>query len=1319
MIKHLQRKQIVPFFMALASVAVAEPKDVPTTVENGALVRRNGAFFNNRPLYANQDNPEQRYYWVFAGDKPFVRFGGGTNMDGNFLPGFQRGDGTAKWFQDFKSVEARYRCGQMEWVLSDPDFPGVSITLETLPTGTGFGMAAQAKLSGAQPTDRLVWIFGASHTCHVQFTDPLAIDSAGRVRKEGFSPANAEKNGIEIKDGTVLLDKTSGFKSRHTVFACSEASDIRVADAAQWQSPATLAASTGTHAPVAYGVTPAVNDRPITFIAKVFLDKDSTPLDVAAEYRAARARVDAFANRVTSKTPDARFDFMVQAATSPSDALWRKEAFGHSSLSQFVDPLLGWRSTFAGVAYGWHDRVTTAARTFFASQVTGESYKEHPNLAKIIDNNIELDRFEGTGAHPARDLRFHGKGRLIPNQNSTLYDMQSQFFDMVIENWRFTGDPELEKLLRPALELHLGYLARAFDPDNNGTYESISNTFLTDTVWTNGGGTPEESAFAFRGHLAARDMARRAGDTQGVKHHEAMLALIRKGFFEDLWSDKYGRPGAYREQGGHKRLHDDPWTPGLYMPIDATGLLNEEQMASTLHFTEYGLQREPRPSGGVRLYPSNWVPTIWSNRHKSPGDEHHMALGYCLAGMPEGAFEIINGNISEEAFESGVPGNIGFNYPGLGTDFGDCVGGFTRTVVSGVFGYRPDMPNKLVTIAPQFPADWAYGSFSHPEFKMDYRREGNRERLSAELVRDAQIELQLPFRATAIKSATLNGKKVKGEIRPGFGRSIYVVRAPAGKKAELVLELDGQLPQAAAQSREVEVGDTVEFAVEGGRVAELRDAQKVLASSKIDNGKAKASISNNTGHHRVLAVVEVGKMPQYRIFDFNVRDKKAEQYVAEKNLREAPANAQWTGIDLSGVLNACVTDIFRQQYLSPRPDTASLRLAKDGYGVWNALYAGKLPPTIDLSNTRPRRPVPVYDAAVGDLKIGEDMTLEMWATFDVSDETPWSTTRMLELGDLKLDIYNVVGGLIRISAPEPVYHSSTIFCGERVGHIAVVFRAGNEYGEVYRDGKISVDHPRVNRSTLKLGPTLRLGATSTGDSRMLGHIHRVAIAKKAASAQEIASRPLDAAPLPETIMDWQIPETDAPEQVESKIPGAPALVRQDVAFKRPKNLSEPLKVADGMLEVPQGARFKWNPKPKDIAFTSLWDNWPHKVEVPVNKSGDSAWLLVAGSTNPMQVRIANAVLRFHYADGVTEELELVNPMNFWSLSTFQWADYDYKVEGFSLPKVPPSQVQLGSNCRAMVYGWKLRPGVELKSVTLESLSEEVIIGLMGLSICNQ
>ena len=77
----------------------------------------------------------------------------------------------------------------------------------------------------------------------------------------------------------------------------------------------------------------------------------------------------------------------------------------------------------------------------------------------------------------------------------------------------------------------------------------------------------------------------------------------------------------------------------------------------------------------------------------------------------------------------------------------------------------------------------------------------------------------------------------------------------------------------------------------------------------------------------------------------------------------------------------------------------------------------------------------------------------------------------------------------------------------------------------------------------------------------------------------------------------------------------------------------------------------------------------------------------------MQGRIANAVLRFRYADGQDEKLELIPPFNFWTLCPFGGTDYDYARDAFCLPRTPPPQVQLGKNCRAMIYSWKLRTGV--------------------------
>ena len=53
-----------------------------------------------------------------------------------------------------------------------------------------------------------------------------------------------------------------------------------------------------------------------------------------------------------------------------------------------------------------------------------------------------------------------------------------------------------------------------------------------------------------------------------------------------------------------------------------------------------------------------------------------------------------------------------------------------------------------------------------------------------------------------------------------------------------------------------------------------------------------------------------------------------------------------------------------------------------------------------------------------------------------------------------------------------------------------------------------------------------------------------------------------------------------------------------------------------------------------------------------------------------------------------------------------------------LELVPPQTVQLGTNCRTILLNQRLRPDATLDSVTLETFSQEVVIGLMGASLLN-
>jgi hypothetical protein len=105
------------------------------------------------------------------------------------------------------------------------------------------------------------------------------------------------------------------------------------------------------------------------------------------------------------------------------------------------------------------------------------------------------------------------------------------------------------------------------------------------------------------------------------------------------------------------------------------------------------------------------------------------------------------------------------------------------------------------------------------------------------------------------------------------------------------------------------------------------------------------------------------------------------------------------------------------------------------------------------------------------------------------------------------------------------------------------------------------------------------------------------------------------------------------------------------------------------------------------------------------------------STNPMQTLLPNARVLFDYTDGgASDSLDLIPPQNFWSMTAYGGQYYDYERDWFCLPATPPPQIKLGDDCNAMVYSFTVTSNRTMRSVMLETLSLEVVIGLMGVSV---
>ena len=110
------------------------------------------------------------------------------------------------------------------------------------------------------------------------------------------------------------------------------------------------------------------------------------------------------------------------------------------------------------------------------------------------------------------------------------------------------------------------------------------------------------------------------------------------------------------------------------------------------------------------------------------------------------------------------------------------------------------------------------------------------------------------------------------------------------------------------------------------------------------------SLANKPGHHLVWAEVQVGALPQVQVFKLHITDPKARRSARPSLRARRRRTGAGTCLDLAPHYNGDIKTIFQQQYLSPRPQTCSVRLGVDGYSAWTFPYWKESAPAIDLDH---------------------------------------------------------------------------------------------------------------------------------------------------------------------------------------------------------------------------------------------------------------------------------------------------------------------------------------------------------------------------------
>jgi hypothetical protein len=171
----------------------------------------------------------------------------------------------------------------------------------------------------------------------------------------------------------------------------------------------------------------------------------------------------------------------------------------------------------------------------------------------------------------------------------------------------------------------------------------------------------------------------------------------------------------------------------------------------------------------------------------------------------------------------------------------------------------------------------------------------------------------------------------------------------------------------------------------------------------------------------------------------------------------------------------------------------------------------------------------------------------------------------------------------------------------------------------------------------------------------------------------------------------------------------------------------------GKFLMPNGVPFT-TPGPgssSNVVFTSRWDNYPREARVNLAGRAAHVYLLMVGSTNPMQSRLDNGEVVVEYSDGSSTRLGLYNPTTWWPIEQDYFIDdYQFRCAGSLPPRVDlkTGQVRLMEldefkgrggivpGGAATVLELALDATKQLAHLTVRTLTNDVVIGLMAATL---
>lgn len=588
-------------------------------------------------------------------------------------------------------------------------------------------------------------------------------------------------------------------------------------------------------------------------------------------YMAAREYFEKLSERVRFVTPDPYINTLGSALTIAADGVWDGETWLHGAIGWRM-PLAGWRAGYLGDVLGWNDRAISHFDAYAKSQVTDVPPIYESPTQDPAQNLARAEKKWGT--------QMYSNGYICrnPNNNKVMhhYDMNLNYVDELLWHFQYDADTAYMRKMWPLLTSHLAWEKRNFDKDGNHLYDAYCCIWASDALYYNGGEVSHSTAYNYRGNLLAAKIARIIGEDPTPYEREAQE--ISRAMNEQLWVDA---ASSARYKGGVSSSY-------------------------TGHWAEYkdvmGLQRQHEDAALWSIY--------------TPID--------CGVGSREHMYSCT------EYVDKYIP-HIPVEIKGSG-----------KTVGS------------IISTSDWMPYSWSINNVASAEIMhtaLAFFEAGRADR-GYSLLR-ANIMDQMYLGASPANLGQISYyDAARGESYRDFGDNVGI------SSRAIIQGLFGIVPQALDGKCIIRPGfplewDSVEVSTPYLSYKYKRVGQRGTLSIKQNftrplqmvvriNG-AKGDFAEYAGgsdaEQNITFDIPATALTQAECASPDVKDKCASSCpftkVINSNAVVAPGGKQHiVGMGKAGVFNANVTDIFRNEYLSPRPQSTSLEIPVQGIGEW-------------------------------------------------------------------------------------------------------------------------------------------------------------------------------------------------------------------------------------------------------------------------------------------------------------------------------------------------------------------------------------------------